>query len=126
MITSVEQMVDQYLAAWNENNLEAYKREFAKCVADDFLYSDPFGEYEGVNGLANFANISLDIIPARKFTLLEKPEHHHTYGRYAWKVEFSGKTNIGYDYFEFNQDFKMTSLISFFKLPEDYPLDKLG
>jgi len=125
MSTTVEQMIDQYLKAWNEENLQAFKHEFGKCWAGDAIYIDPFGTYTGVDGIAGFAQLSLDIMPSRKFSVLEAPDHHHQFGRYTWSVKFDGGNNMGYDYFEFNEDFKITKLISFFKLPEDYPIDKL-
>jgi len=119
-------MIGQYVSAWNENNLEAYNKEFKKCWADDAVYTDPYSEHiSGVEGLAGFAQKSLEIIPTRKFSILEEPEHHHGFGRYAWSVAFSGQTNTGYDYFEFNAEFKITRLVSFFKLPDDYPVDRL-
>lgn len=126
MITSVEEMIEQYVLAWNENTLEDYKREFAKCWAVDAEYVDPYSEnIIGVEGISNFAQKSLEIVPTRKFKVLEKPEYHHTFGKYVWEVEFSGQTNSGYDYFEFNTNFQITRLVSFFKLPSDYPLEKL-
>lgn len=124
-MTTVEEMIRQYVSAWNENGLENYKREFSKCWSADAQYIDPFGEYSGVDGLARFAQTSFEIVPARKFSILEEPEYHHQYGRYAWKVDISGETNVGYDYFEFNSNFEITRLVSFFKLPADYPLEKL-
>lgn len=126
MITSVNEMIEQYVSAWNETNLEDYKREFEKCWAPDGVYSDPTSEkIEGLEGLSRFADVSLSIVPERKFKVLEAPEYHHRFGRYSWTVELPGKTNVGYDFFEFNDDFKITRLISFFKLPDDYPLEKL-
>jgi hypothetical protein len=126
MITSVEEMIEQYVSAWNENNLEAYKREFGKCWAANAVYVDPYSEdIIGVDGIANFAQKSLEIIPNRKFKVLEKPEHHHTFGKYVWHVDYEGQTNTGYDYFEFNANFEITRLVSFFKLSDDYPLEKL-
>jgi len=126
MITSVEKMIAQYVSAWNENNLADYKKEFEKCWAPGAIYSDPTSaKIEGLNELSQFAQKSLDIIPDRKFKILEQPEHHHSFGRYSWTVELPGQTNTGYDFFEFDDSFKITRLISFFKLPEDYPLDRL-
>jgi hypothetical protein len=126
MITSVEEMIEQYVSAWNENNLEAYKREFAKCWAANAVYIDPYSEdIIGVDGISNFAQKSLEIIPNRKFKVFEKPEHHHTFGKYVWQVEYPGQIKNGYDYFEFNANFEITRLVSFFKLADDYPLEKL-
>lgn len=125
MTASVEKMIDQYVSAWNENNGEAYKKEFGKCWAPNAVYIDPYSEVNGLDELAHFAQKSLEIMPTRKFTILEKPEFHHTFGKYVWEVEISGRKNQGYDYFEFNSDFEITRLISFFKLPDDYPMDQL-
>lgn len=126
MNTSVEEMIGQYVSAWNENSLENYRKEFGKCWADDAVYLDPYGEYQGVDELATFAYKSLEIVPERKFSIFEEPEYHHQFGRYTWKVEIGEKTNVGFDYFEFNSNFEITRLVSFFKLPEDYPLERLG
>lgn len=126
MITSVKEMITKYVDAWNETSLEAYTTEFAKCYVPDAIYTDPYGEYKGLNALANFAYVSLAIVPTRKFEVLETPEYHHNSGKYMWQVTSEGGSNTGYDYFEFNADFKITRLVSFFKLPEDYPLDKLS
>lgn len=125
MNASVEKMIEQYVSAWNENNLEAYKKEFGKCWDVNAVYIDPYSEVNGLDELARFAQKSVVIRPTRKFSILEKPEFHHSFGRYAWEVDVSGRKNQGYDYFEFNSNFEITRLISFFKLPEDYPLDKL-
>lgn len=126
MNTSVEEMIGQYLSAWNENSLESYRKEFGKCWAPDAVYLDPYGEYKGLDGLSGFAHKSLDITPDRKFSIFEKPEHHHQSGRYAWKAEAGGLTSVGYDYFEFNDNFEITRLVSFFTLRTDYPVDKLN
>ena len=54
MKTSVEKMIEQYVSAWNEKNLESYKREFAKCWAKDAVYIDPYSEVKGLDALADF------------------------------------------------------------------------
>ncbi len=126
MNKSVQEMISRYVSAWNEQDLTSYKDEFEKCWAEDAVYLDPYGEYKGVDELANFAFKSLEIVPQRKFSIFEEPEYHHGSGRYAWKVEIEGQSNVGYDYFEYNDNFKITRLVSFFKLPADYPLEKLG
>lgn len=125
MITSVEEMIAQYVMAWNQTDLESYRREFDKCWAEQALYSDQYSEHTGMEGIAAFADTSLEFAPDRKFSILEKPEFHHTYGRYSWQAETGGRKNIGYDFFEYDESFKITKLISFFKLPEGYPIEKL-
>lgn len=127
MITSVEAMIQQYVASWNETTYDDYAREFAKCWAPEATYTDPnFEGIKGVEGIADFAKKSLDIVPERVFSIHEAPEFHHNTGKYLWAVEFAGQKRIGTDYFEYNDVFKITRLVSFLTLPDDYPLEKLA
>lgn len=116
MIQSAEEMIDAYLAAWNSNeNLEVFKTTFAKCWADDGTYIDPLTDkITGVDAIANLAQQSLEMFPTRTFTILTQPEHHHNVGRYTWQVHLPEGTKDGFDCFEFNEEFKITQIISFF------------
>ena len=103
MITSVEEMIRQYVAAWNEQTLEEYKSAFAKCWAPDATYTDPnFEGVNGVDGIAELAYTSLDKMPTRVFHVLTTPDYHHSSGRYTWSVDLPEETREGFDYFEFN------------------------
>ncbi len=126
MITSVEEMLAQYIAAWNESTLEGYRKEFAKCWDPQGTYTDlAVSNLTGVEALSDFANKSLQIIPERKFSIHETPEYHHQKVKFVWSVTFNNQKNIGWDYIEYSDDFKIIKLVSFFKLPEDYPIDKI-
>lgn len=116
MITSVEQMIERYVTAWNEQNLEAYKAAFAECWADTATYTDPnFELVKGVDGIAELALYSLQKIPGRTFKVLTQPDYHHNVGRYNWQVALPDGTKDGFDYFEFNSRFKITRIVSFFE-----------
>lgn len=119
-------MIEQYVFAWNQQNLKDYQKEFGKIWADNAEYADPNTQIYGVDALSQFAAKSLDIVPNRFFEVHSDIEHHHGYGRYTWKVTMGEAVNFGYDYFEFNEQFQITKLVSFFKLPEDYPVEKLS
>ena len=123
---TVEEMITQYLIAWNQKDLASYKREFSKVWAEGDEYIDPFGHYSNVEELAAFADQSLKIIPDRVFTIHKKAEYHHNYGKYEWKATFADGINIGVDLFEYDDNFRITKLVSFFSLPGDYPVEKLG
>jgi hypothetical protein len=115
MITSVEEMIEQYVSSWNEGNLDDFKAAFARCWAADATYTDPnFELVKGVDGIADLAQFSLEKLPIRKFAVLTQPEYHHNVGRYNWKVDFPGETKEGFDYFEFNGENKLTRIVSFF------------
>ena len=115
MITSVETMIRHYVAAWNGKSLEEFKTAFADCWAADATYTDPnFELVKGVEGLATLAHESLERAPVRMFHVLALPDVHHHVGRYTWRVELPDQTKEGFDYFEFNDDYKITRLVSFF------------
>lgn len=115
MIPSVEEMIKQYVAAWNEKGLAEFKAAFAPCWAADATYTDPnFALVKGVDGIAELANTSLEKIPVRKFHVLASPDYHHNAGRYTWKVDLPEETKEGFDYFEFNEENQITRLVSFF------------
>ncbi|HEY0177176.1 MAG TPA: nuclear transport factor 2 family protein [Pedobacter sp.] len=115
MIPSVEEMIEKYVAAWNLKGLEEFKAAFAQCWADNATYTDPnFALVRGVNGIAELARASLEKVPVRTFHVLTRPDYHHNVGRYTWKVDLPGETREGFDYFEFNEENKITRLVSFF------------
>jgi hypothetical protein len=115
MITSVEEMIEQYVGAWNGEGLDEFKAAFAECWAADATYTDP--NYElvaGVDGIAGLAQGSLEKFPGRKFHVLKSPDYHHNAGRYTWSVDLPDESREGFDYFEFNQAYKITRIVSFF------------
>lgn len=115
MIQSVEEMIQQYVAAWNKKSLEEFTTEFSKCWASEATYIDPTVELvKGVDGISGLANQSLEVIPVREFQVKIAPEHHHNVGRYTWQVVLPQETKEGFDYFEFDNEFKITKIASFF------------
>ncbi len=115
MTQSVEEMIEKYVSSWNNNHLEEFKAAFAECWAADATYTDPeFELVKGVDGIAGLAVESLKRIPSRKFYVLTQPEHHHKVGRYTWKVVLPEGEKEGFDFFEFNDQFLITRIVSFF------------
>lgn len=115
MITSVEEMITTYVHAWNNNNLEEFKVAFAECWAEDATYIDPqTDKIIGVDAIAQLAQTSLEMFPTRKFSVFTQPEHHHNVGRYTWQVHLPEGDKEGFDCFEFNEEFKITRIVSFF------------
>jgi hypothetical protein len=115
MITSVEEMIEKYVTAWNGNTLEQFKNSFAECWAANATYTDPnFEGITGVDGIVGLALASLGKVPVRTFNMLTLPDHHHHVGRYTWNVVLPNETKEGFDYFEFNSQNQITRLVSFF------------
>lgn len=114
MIRSVEEMIEKYVAAWNKKEAGEFKAAFAECWAEDAMYTDPNYELvKGLEGITELAIGSLKVLPVRTFYIATKPEYHHNVGRYYWKVDLPKETKGGFDYFEFNDEFKITRLVTF-------------
>jgi hypothetical protein len=115
MIHSVEEMINKYVASWNNKGLEEFTVAFAECWAPEATYTDPnFPLVKGVDGIAGLAQISLERLPIRTFNVIIAPDYHHNVGRYNWNVVLPTETKEGFDYFEFNEQFQITRLVSFF------------
>jgi hypothetical protein len=115
MIPSVETMIEQYVNTWNDTHLDAYRAGFASCWAPDATYTDPGNALiKGVDALADLAQWSFNKVPGRKFNILKRPVFHHNSGRYYWTVALPEGPRQGLDYFEFNDQFQITRLVSFF------------
>jgi hypothetical protein len=115
MIPSIEEMINQYIAAWNETGLDAFNAAFDKCWAADATYTDPnFALIKGVDGIAGLAHSSREKVPSRTFFILALPDYHHNSGCYTWKVDLPGGIREGFDYFEFNEEHKLTRVVGFF------------
>jgi hypothetical protein len=117
MNSFIQQMIEKYLAAWNDNDdPDSFKKGFATCWADDATYTDEnFENVTGIEGIAQLAWGYFQKAPVRRFELHIPPEHHHNVGRYTWKAVVPGATRIGQDFFEFNSENKITRLVSFFE-----------
>lgn len=114
MKPSVKEIVHQYVNAWNNEGIEVFKTEFAKCLAPGVRYTDPNIEAEASDGIAALAQGSAEKHPGRVFRLITTPEHHHNVARYTWDVELPDGRVEGYDILEFNADGLITRIITFF------------
>jgi hypothetical protein len=110
MTASVEEMIEKYVSAWNNQNLEEFKAAFAECWAPEATYTDPDYDIAGLDAIAGLAQLSLEKIPTRKFSVLTQPDYHHNVGRYNWQIHLPEGTKDGFDYFEFNSEFKITRI----------------
>ena len=117
MANTVEEMINDYVAAWNKGGLEDFKTAFAETWAAEATYTDSaFALIEGVEGISSLAHSSLEKIPGRVFSVVIPPQHHNHTCLYTWGVDIPGMGfREGQDYIEFNDKFKITRLISFFK-----------
>ncbi len=107
-------MIEAYVSAWNNNNLEEFKAAFSRCWANSASYTNPNYGINGVDAISELAQESLEKFPGRTFHVLIQPEYHHNWGRYTWQGNLGNETRQGVDIFEYNDAFMITRLVSFF------------
>jgi hypothetical protein len=114
MKPSVDEIVARYVAAWNNNSLDVFKAEFAKCLDLNVKYTDPDYDIQGMEAIAELAQLSLEKFPGRIFKVVTQPEHHHNVARYTWGVAIGNENREGFDCLEFNAAGLIKRIISFF------------
>ena len=116
MIQSAKETIDLYILAWNTQDPDKISDAFAKCWADDAIYTDPnYALVKGVDGISQLAIGSLEKIPGRTFHVLIEPDYHHNNGLYTWGADLPGiGSRQGVEYFELNDEYMITRIVSFF------------
>ena len=115
---TVEESVAQYVAAWNVSGVEKIKGALGKCWTADTTYADPNNApTRGFDGLATLIGLSQEQMPGRQFSLLSKPEFHHSSGCFKWRLtEKDGARRDGLDYFEYNSENRIVRIVGFFDI----------
>ncbi len=114
-MTDVEQLVQEYLAMWNEPDPEARRALVARTVTDDATYLDPIMSGEGIDGISAMIGAAQAQFPSHQFTLHTGPDAHHDRVRFSWSLAANGAAlaAIGTDYVTVSADGRMRSITGF-------------
>ena len=117
MKRSAQETIELYVNSWNNTTTDATRAAFAECWAADAKYTDPnFECIEAVDGIPHLSGVSEERLPGRKFHIVTPPQYHHGACFYTWGVYIPGQDERqGVDYVEFNDEMKISRLVSFFK-----------
>lgn len=119
--TDVAEMVDLYLAAWNEADPAARKQLITKLWADDGVYTDPLASVTGIDAIDQVIAGAQAQFAGMRFARGEVLEAHHNIARFTWELipESGGEAVvIGFDVAAVNADEKITSVYGFIdKMP---------
>lgn len=115
---TIEESIEQYVAAWNEKGTENIKAALEKCWTDDSTYADPNNApTKGLDSLAMLIGRSHEQMPGRRFSPLSKPEFHHGSGCFKWRLtKKDGEARDGLDYFEYDSENRITRIVGFFEI----------
>lgn len=94
-ITDVAQLVDNYIAIWNETDAAARQALIARTWTEDGIYVDPILQSEGHAGIDAMTAGAQAQYPGLKFLRTGEVDAHHDVLRFSWVVGPAGEPPIG-------------------------------
>ncbi|GAB2828569.1 nuclear transport factor 2 family protein [Actinocorallia aurea] len=93
------ELINKYLAAWNETDAEARRALLAEIWADDASYTDPLAAVRGRDALDTVITGVQAHFPGLSFTLAGDVDAHHDLARFTWHLGPAGASPvvIGFD-----------------------------
>lgn len=112
---ALAQLIDTYLAAWNESDAARRATLLAQCWAEDGAYTDPQSDVTGREALSAVIGGFHSGNPGSRFTLDGPIDHHHDHIRFYWTLRLGhGAEMRGMDYGRLSDHAKLTRIIGFF------------
>lgn len=113
---SVTDLIDGYIATWNETDSSRRRELIAATWTDDAIYIDPLSAAEGPDAIDGLIAATQDQFPGYEFRLLGQPDSHSGYVRFAWELFAPGATEslvAGSDYGVIANDGRLRCITGF-------------
>lgn len=113
---ATKEIIDAYMAAWNEPD-EGKRRELlAKAWADGATYTDPMAHAAGIEELVSLIGQFQGQMPGATLVRVTGIDEHHGRLRFGWAMKGpDGGTRIeGIDVGELGEDGRIKSITGFF------------
>ncbi|WP_026403768.1 nuclear transport factor 2 family protein [Actinomadura rifamycini] len=114
-MSDITELVERYLAAWNETDAAARRAILAEVFADDAVYTDPLASVEGPDGLdATIAAVQAQF-GGLIFSLGGAVDAHHDIARFTWHLGPAGgePVVIGFDVAVLGADGRIRQVLGF-------------
>jgi hypothetical protein len=113
-MTTIDSIVDTYIAAWNEADADLRRTLVAQAFADDARYLDPLMTGEGTDGISAMIGAAQGQFPGHRFELAFGPDAHNDVVRFAWRlVGEAGPVAGGTDFATVAEDGRLRSVTGF-------------
>jgi hypothetical protein len=115
-MADLTQLVEQYLAIWNEPDADARTKSIEGLWAEDGGYVDPMAAVRGHEGVAAVVSGARDQFPGFVFALLSPPDVHHNIARFTWELKPAAGGEslvIGFDVAVFTEDGRIQDVFGF-------------
>lgn len=85
-MTSYDDAVQRYFAAWNADTPEELEKAVAAAFTEDASYTDPLAEVRGHDGLAAAISGAQQQFPGFAFRPAGAVDGHHSLARFSWEL----------------------------------------
>jgi hypothetical protein len=111
-----EDLVDRYIAIWNETDAERRRELIGRTWSGDAQYVDPMLEGEGHAGIDRIVTAVHERYPGHRFRRVGAVDNHHDRLRFAWEFAADGGDAIvvGTDFAVLGADRKLATVTGFF------------
>ena len=114
-------LVDRYIAIWNERDPDARRRLIAQTWTDEARYLDPMLQGDGPEGIdAMTAGVQAQF-PAHRFRRTGEVDAHHDRIRFTWELAENGTAPLiaGVDFGVVSEDGRLSMITGFLDLVPD-------
>ncbi|MCG5218842.1 nuclear transport factor 2 family protein [Streptosporangium sp. KLBMP 9127] len=108
-------LVERYLAAWNEGDAEARLKAVAALWTEDGGYTDPMAQVTGHEGIAAVIAGVREMFPGFVFTAGGPVDGHHDIARFTWNFGPAGAEPVvvGSDVVQIAEDGRLRQVHGF-------------
>jgi hypothetical protein len=116
---TLQDVVEQYGAAWNEEEAEARHKLLDAAWADDGVYCDPMANLSGRDELSAHIGGFRSMMAGARLELTSGVDEHDGFLRFAWKVVGADGNDVmeGVDFGEVGPDGRIKRIVGFFGPP---------
>jgi hypothetical protein len=108
-------LIERYLACWNETDAEARRTLIAAHWSEQPTYTDPLAAVEGREALHATIGAVQEQFPGFVFTAAGPVDAHHQQARFTWGLGPAGAEPIivGFDVVVFDDDERIDTVLGF-------------
>jgi len=109
------QIVEKYLAAWNERNADERRARVAATFTPEASYKDPLMQGAGHGAIDAMIAGAQEHFPGHRFELAGTPDSHHDVLRFSWTLGAPGGEPVakGTDFAVIAADGRLASVTGF-------------
>ena len=115
-MSDTTQIVQSYIAMWNETDAQQRREIVSQTVTEDASYLDPVMAGAGIDGISEMIRGAQQQFPGHRFTLIDGPDAHHDRVRFTWSLaaaDGGDPVAIGVDFATVAEDGRMRAITGF-------------